>query len=35
MARELMKAPSMPWNQRLQLQILHREAEALLKGHKR
>jgi Flp pilus assembly protein TadD len=34
-ARELLKAKGIPWNQRLELQVLHREAEALLKGHKR
>jgi Flp pilus assembly protein TadD len=34
-AGELMKPKGIPWNQRLELQILHREAEALVKGTKR
>jgi WD40 repeat protein/tetratricopeptide (TPR) repeat protein len=33
-AEVLMKAPGMPWPQRLQAQLLYREAEAIVKGPK-
>jgi tetratricopeptide (TPR) repeat protein len=34
-AREFMKAEGVPWDRQLELKVLHREAEALLKGTKR
>jgi Flp pilus assembly protein TadD len=34
-AGEFLKAKGIPWDQRLELQVLHREAAALLKGTKR
>jgi hypothetical protein len=34
-AREFMKAEGIPWNEQLKWKVLHREAEAMLKGDKR